>query len=48
METMNDEESVKMAKEKKLGGVKTMPFILGMYVQILIKHTSVVLFILVL
>ncbi|GJV48932.1 NRT1/ PTR family 3.1-like protein [Tanacetum coccineum] len=29
MEPMNDEESVKMAKEKKLGGVKTMPFILA-------------------
>lgn len=30
-ENMKDEEHVMVAKQKKLGGIKTMPFILGMY-----------------
>lgn len=32
-EHMKDEESMDVAKRKKLGGIKTLPFILGMYTQ---------------
>lgn len=42
-ENINDEESIVMAKpkQKKLGGIKTMPFILGMYLCSILKSDHI-------